>query len=134
MDLRAEIIATCPPALLAGHDTAQIAAQVSIERTRLVPTEIGNGAILETIGLAAGNALLDLINSAPDFRHVKPLLEQGRLRVDSALVRATLNSLVPGVLSRAQADALLALAEVPDPIDEYAVRCIAWSDAGEWML
>lgn len=134
MQLRDEILALCSPELLASRDTALIAAQLSVGRRRSVPTEIGNGAILETIGLATGNALLDLINSSPDFRHVKPLLEQGRLRVDSPLVRATLNSLVPAVLTRAQADALLALADAPDPVSEYAVRCVAWSDSGDWLL
>ena len=134
MLLRDEILALCTADVLASRDTALIAAQLSAGRRRLVPTEIGNGAILEKIGLPTGNALLDLINSAPDFRHVKPLLEQGRLRVDSPLVRATLDSLVPALLSRAQADALLALAEVPDPVSEYAVRCVAWSDSGEWLL
>jgi len=134
MSLRAEILAKCSPDLLASHDAGLIAAQVSIGRKRLTPTEIGNGTIIETIGLTAGNALLDLINAAPDFRHVKPLLEQGRLRVDSPLVRATLASLVPAVITDAQAGALMALAEVPDPASEYDVRCVAWSDNGEWLL
>lgn len=101
---------------LANRDDGAIAAALSVGRTKLVPTEIGNGSILETIGLAAGNALLDTIAAVPDFRHVKPLLEQGRLRVDSALVRGTLDSLVPAVLTQAQADALKALAVKPDPV------------------
>lgn len=134
MDLRAEILATCPPELLAQRDTRAIAEAVSVGRIKRVPTEIGNGTILETIGLAAGNALLDVINQAAEFRHVKPLLEQGRLRVDSALVRATLDGMVPAVLTAAQVQALKALAEQPDPVDEFAVRCIAWSDTGEWLL
>lgn len=132
--LRADILSRCSPDLLASRDTQAIAAQISAGRTRREPTEIGNGAILETIGLPAGNALLDLINSAPDFRHVKPLLEQGRLRVDSPLVRGTLASLVPGVLTAEQSVALLALAERPDPVSEYDVRCVAWADTGEWLL
>lgn len=81
-------------------------------RTKTIPTEVGNGAILEVLGMTAGNALLDVINTVPDFRHVKPLVEQGRLRLDSALVRATLDSLVPAVLTKAQADTLKAKAEV----------------------
>ncbi len=44
-----------------------------------VTTEIGNGLILSTVGLEVGNALLDVLNGAPDFRYIKPLLEQGRL-------------------------------------------------------
>lgn len=134
MDLRAEILAACSPELLAQRDTQAIAEAVSVGRIKRVPTEIGNGTILETIGLAAGNALLDVINQAAEFRHVKPLLEQGRLRVDSELVRATLDGLVPAVLTAEQAQALKALAEQPDPVAEFAVRCIAWSNSGEWQL
>ena len=134
MDLRAEILAACSPELLAQHDTQAIAEAVSVDRVKRVPTEIGNGTILATIGLDAGNALLDVIAGAAEYRHVKPLLEQGRLRVDSDLVRTTLDSLVPAVLTAAQAKALKALAEQPDPVDEYAVRCIAWSDQGVWQL
>ena len=134
MDLRAEILAACSPALLAQRDTQAIAEAVSIGRVKRVPTEIGNGTILQTIGLTAGNALLDVLNQAAEFRHVKPLLEQGRLRVDSDLVRTTLDSLVPAVLTAAQAKALKALGEQADPVDEYAVRCVAWSDDGVWQL
>ena len=134
MNLRAEILAACSPELLAQRDTQAIAEAVSLGRVKRVPTEIGNGTILQTIGLTTGNALLDVLNQAAEFRHVKPLLEQGRLRVDSDLVRSTLDSLVPAVLTAAQAQALKALAEQPDPVDEYAVRCIAWSDDGVWQL
>lgn len=106
---------------LQNRDDGAIAAALSVGRTKLVPTEIGNGTILETIGLTAGNTLLDVLNTAPDFRYVKPLLEQGRLRVDSGLVRATLDTLVPSVLTQAQADALKNLALVPDPVSSQDV-------------
>lgn len=106
---------------LQNRDDGAIAAALSVGRTKLVPTEIGNGTILETIGLTAGNSLLDVLNTAPDFRYVKPLLEQGRLRVDSGLVRATLDTLVPSVLTQAQADALKNLALVPDPVSSQDV-------------
>lgn len=106
---------------LLNRDDGAIAAALSIGRTQIVPTEIGNGTILETIGLTAGNALLDVINAAPDFRYVKPLLEQGRLRVDSALVHGTLDSLVPSVLTQVQADALKNLAVKPDPVSAQDV-------------
>ena len=61
--------------------------------SRLVPTEIGNGTVLETLGLAVGNALLDVLYNAPDFRYVKPLLEQGRLRIDAPPARAALDGI-----------------------------------------
>lgn len=126
-------IRALPTDLLATRDTQAIAAALSLGRVKRVPTEIGNGLILETVGLTAGNALLDVIAAAPDFRHVRPLLEQGRLRIDAPLVRGTLDSLVPAVLTQGQSDALKALADVPDPIDELTVRAACWSDTGDWL-
>ena len=126
-------IRALPAELLAGRDTAAIAAALSAGRVRLVPTEIGNGMVLETIGLTAGNALLDVIATVADFRHVRPLLDQGRLRIDAPLVRGTLDGLVPSVLTQGQADALKTLAEQPDPIDEMDVRRACWSDEGVWL-
>lgn len=104
-------------------DHGAIAEALSEGRTRTVPTEIGNGLILATLGLDVGNALLDAIYSAPDFRYVKPLLEQGRLDVSSPLVHAALDSLV-GVVTgfeQAHANALKALAEQPDPVSSQEV-------------
>lgn len=133
MTLRDEILAL-DPALLATRDDAAIAAAASAGRTRLVKTEIGNGLILETIGLASGNTLLDFLASQEDFRHVRPLLEQGRLDVSSTLVRGALDGFAQGgVITQAEADALKALAEQPDPITEYDVRCAMYDPAtGEW--
>jgi len=101
---------------LKNRDDGAIAEALSVGRTRLEPTEIGIGGILDTLGVATGNALLDAIYTAPDFRYVKPLLERGTLRLDSPLVLATLDSLVPSVLTQAQADALKGLAIKPDVI------------------
>lgn len=85
-------IRALPADLLATRDTAQIAAALP-PVSRLVPTEIGNGTVLETLGLAVGNALLDVLYNAPDFRYVKPLLEQGRLRIDAPSARAALDGI-----------------------------------------
>lgn len=82
-------------------------------RTKKVHMEVGNGTILEVLGIAAGNALLDVIYSDANFRHVKPLVEQGRLSLDSTLVQMTLDSLVPAVLTQAQADKLKNLCVQP---------------------
>lgn len=96
---QAEIEVLTP--LVAARRDGDIAAALSAGRTRLVPTEVGNGTILEVLGLDAGNALMDVINSEPAFRYVKPLVEQGRLRLDSDLVRSTLQSLAGTVLTQA---------------------------------
>lgn len=122
MTLLEEIQAKCSQALLASRDFEAIAAAVSAGRTKPNSKEIGNGTILEVLGLTSGNALLDVVNTVPDFRYVKPLVEQGRLTVGSALVQATVQSLVPiGVLTQAQADALCALGFDPDPVTAQQV-------------
>lgn len=97
-----------------GVSDSDVVQQLNAVTTvRVVRTEIGKGRILETLGLSAGNALLDVIDNAPDFRHVKHLVANGWLDVGSALVRASVDALVPDVLTQEQADALKALAEQP---------------------
>jgi hypothetical protein len=110
MTLLDEIQTKCDPALIASRDFDAIAAAVSVGRVKPSTREIGNGTILEVLGLSVGNALLDVVNTVSDFRYVKPLVEQGRLTIGSPLVQSTVQSLVPmGVLTQAQADALCAL-------------------------
>lgn len=111
-------------------DTQAIADALSAGRTRYVETQIGVGTIIEVLGLATANAVLDVIYSAPDYRHVKPLLDQGRLRLDSAFVRGALQSMVPSLLTQEQRDALVARAAVSDPVNEYDVRMAIYNDDG----
>jgi hypothetical protein len=97
--------------------------------------EIGNGLVLETLGLDAGNVVLDLVHSTESLRHVRPLLDQGRLVASSALVGEWLDGLVASaVITRGQADAVVSLGYEPDPVSELDVRRACWSDSGEWML
>ena len=117
-----EIRAKCPPALIARRDDVAVAARVSDGRVKPNKREFGNGSILETLGLAAGNAFLDVIYTAPNFRYLKPLLEQGRLVVGSPLMQATLQSMAPLTLTQVQADALCALGLDPDPVTALDVR------------
>ena len=85
-------------------------------------TEIGIGLILQTIGVASGNALLDAIKATPDFRYVWPLLEQGRLRLDSPVTLGALDQLVGGgVITQAESDALKALAQKEVPALGYTI-------------
>ena len=133
MSLLTEIQAL-PAELRASRDTQAIADALSVGRTKPSTREIGNGTILEVLGLTAGNALLDAINNAPDFRHVKPLVEQGRLIIGGPLVAAALMGMVAGgVITQADADKLLAIASVPAPVSEFDVRRAVWSDAGEYL-
>jgi len=104
-------------AALAAKDCEALAALLSAGRTCGNDREVGYGTILETIGIEAGNALIDFIQAQEGMRHVKPLLEQGRLRVGSALVQASLQAFVgAGAVSQANADALCALGLQPDPL------------------
>jgi hypothetical protein len=115
MTLRTEL-QTDPAGM--GYNLADLAAVEALinarTRTRPVPTEVGTGTILEVLGLDAGNALLDVIYNDPKFRYVKPLVEQGRLRLDLPLTAATMGALAQaGVITLAQAESLLARAYVP---------------------
>lgn len=134
MSLLDEIKAKVPPDVLASHNTQAITDAFNVGRTKPSGLPVGKGTILETIGLTAGNAFLDVIDNQPDFRHVRGLIAEGRLILSSQLVMATIGSFVPAVLTQAQANSLLALASVPDPIDELSVRRAVLSDAGEWRV
>jgi len=128
-EIRAAIAAD--PALQAlVPDTVAIAAALSVGRMRWKHTEIGVGTIIEVLGLAAANPVLDAIYASPDYRHVKPLLDQGRLRLDSEFVRGALQTMVPALLTQAQRDALVARAAVADPVSEYDVRVAIYNDDG----
>jgi hypothetical protein len=104
-------------AALAAKDCEALAVLLSAGRTCGNDREVGYGTILETVGIEAGNALIDFIQAQEGMRHVKPLLEQGRLRVGSVLVQASLQAFVgAGAVSQKGADALCALGLQPDPL------------------
>lgn len=122
MTLLAEIQAKCPPELIAAKEHGQIAVLVSAGRTKPSAREIGNGTILEIIGLTHGNAMLDVLYNDAQFRHVKPLLEQGRLIIGSPLVVQTIQGMVAGgVIPAAAGNALLALTTEPAPVSVQEV-------------
>ena len=133
MTLLTEIQSKCSAELIASRDFDAIASAVSAGRTKRSQREIGNGTILEVLGLSAGNALLDVVNNVADFRHVKPLVEQGRLQIGSPLVQATVQSLVPSVITQAQADALKALGVEPDHVTTLQVNQALVTDDGIWI-
>ena len=129
-EIRAAIVAD--PALQAlVPDTQAIADALSVGRARWKHTEIGVGTIIEVLGLAVANPVLDALYAAPDYRHVKPLLDQGRLRLDAVAQAGMLQPLVTsGLLTQAQLDALIALAREPAPVAEYDVRMAIYNDDG----
>lgn len=112
-------------------DSQAIADALSAGRTRWKHTEIGVGTIIEVLGLAAANPVLDALYASPDYRYVKPLLDQGRLRLDVVAQSGMLQPLVTGgLLTQAQLDALIARAKEPAPVDEYQVRVAIYNDDG----
>ena len=129
-EIRAAIAAD--PALQAlVPDTQALADALSVGRTRWKHTEIGVGTIIEVLGLAAANPVLDALYASPDYRHVKPLLDQGRLRLDAVAQAGMLQPLVTGgLLTQAQLDALVARAKEPAPVAEYDVRMAIYNDDG----
>ena len=129
-EIRAAIAAD--PALQAlVPDTVALAAALSVGRTRWKHTEIGVGTIIEVLGLATANPVLDALYAAPDYRHVKPLLDQGRLSLDVVAQAGMLQPLVTGeLLTQAQLDALVARAKEPAPVAEYDVRMAIYNDDG----
>jgi hypothetical protein len=106
---------------LAARDCVELARLLSVGRTRPKSHEIGNGTVLEVLGLTAGTAFLDTINGDARFRYVKPLLDRGGLRIDASIVQATMQSFVPDILTQGQADALCALGKEPDPLSAQDV-------------
>lgn len=133
MSLRDEINAL-PAALLASRDNNAIAAAVSVGRVKIVDAEIGKGKIIETLGLTAGNTLLDAIDSDANYRHIKQLVANGWLNIGSALARSALDALVPAALTATDAAKLKALAEQPDPVTEFDVRCAMYDPkTGAWI-
>lgn len=116
-----DILNTVSPAILATKDEAAIAAALSVGRTKLQEKRIGVGTIIETLGITAGNAFLDTIFAASEFRYVKLLIERGELNVGSEIVQTTIDSLVPSILTSAEAGKLKALGIVDAPVSAYEV-------------
>lgn len=116
-------------------DTQAIADALSGRETYKVPFEIGAGGILATLGLERGNALLDAVQSTPGFRHVWPMIEQGRLDLSSPLVEAGLGLLVSAeVITMDEKLALINLCLRPVEVPEGDVKQAIWADNGERLL
>lgn len=134
MTLLDEIKAKCSTELLASGDHQAIADAVNVGRVKPQPTRIGEGKILEVLGLAAGNAFLDVIDNVPDFRHVKKIVARGDFDMSTAVSQAGVDGMVPvGVLTQEQADLLKALGMTPDPISEFDVRRTLYAEDGTFL-
>ena len=114
MTLLEQIQKTFTPEQIAEGNFHTIVAGINVGYTVPKPTTIGAGAILDTLGLAAGNAFLDVIDNAPEYRHVKKIIDRGEFDMSKPLSQAGVQAMVgAGVLTQPQADALKALGTTP---------------------
>ena len=109
MTLLEEIQQKCTPEEIAAGDFHLLATKVSAGRTIPKKTSLGEGTILEVLGITAGNAFLDVIDTVPDYRHVRKIVARGDFDMSTSVSQAGVQALVPSVLTQEQADALMNL-------------------------
>jgi len=122
-------------------DTFALADALSVGRKRLVPTEIGSGTVLATLGAIglSGGQFLDMLvaigESNRDVYWTMDLIKQGRLRIDLPATRAGLQGIGAAVPTLQPAvTALLGLGFEADPVGEFSVRQAIWSDDGKLLV
>jgi len=120
MLLRDEILSRpdCADAL-ARRDCGELAALLSVGRTKVIDYSIGYGTVLEVLGAEAGSAFLDgltaLAATSSPVKWALKLLDRGELNIGAAATRGQLDALAAGgVMPQAVADALKGLAMGPD--------------------
>lgn len=133
MTLREEILSRpdCADAL-ARRDCGELAALLSVGRTKVVDLNIGYGTVLEALGAENGAAFLDglaaVAASSSPVKWALKLLDRGELNIGAAATQAQLDALASaGVMPQAVADVLKGLAIVPDP---YSIQDVIL--AMEW--
>lgn len=116
MTLLEEIQAKCTPELIASGEHGEIAALVSVGRTKVTPTLGGIGVVMEALGPVEGATLLDSLEaqaaSVPALKWAFTLINRGELDFGSEATRAMIVSLIP----EPARTALLKVAVVPAPV------------------
>jgi hypothetical protein len=138
MTVAIDEIRALPVDVTGQQDTQAIADALSAGRVRLVERFVGIGTILAVMA-PNGGAFLDALEAmAPTNSNVKwalKLIESGGMDVGMEATRAQLAAFAQAAPEmEAGINALLNLAEVPDQVSEFEVRCMCWSDSGEWMV
>lgn len=137
-DIRAAIQAdTALQALM--PDTHAIAAALSVGRARVTTRLGGVGVVLEALGPVEGAAVLDTLDAlkatSSPVKWAWVLINRGELDFGSLATRGMIQQLqIGGALTSPQAATLLALAEVPDPVDEMDVRRAIYADDGSLLV
>lgn len=128
MTLHDEILSRpdCADAL-ARRDCGELAALLSVGRTKVVDLNIGYGTVLEVLGAEAGSAFLDgltaLAATSSPVKWALKLLDLGELNIGAEATRGQLDALAAGgVMPHAVADALKGLAVSPDEITASQVQ------------
>jgi hypothetical protein len=128
MTLREEILSRpdCADALK-RRDCGELAALLSVGRTKVIDYSIGYGTVLEVLGAEAGAAFLDgltdLAAASSPVKWALKLLDLGELNIGSPATQAQLDALAAGgVFPQAVADALKGLAVSPDEITASQVQ------------
>lgn len=102
---------------------------ITAAMTNVVEYHVGRGDVLRVLGLVAGSAFLDVIQSSAEYRHAWPLLAAGQLNIGDPQVRAAIDGFVQAaILTTEQGAALKSLAETKH--DELEVRKAIWNPDG----
>jgi len=140
MTLREEILSRpdCADAL-ARRDCGELAAILSVGRTKVIDYSIGYGTVLEALGADNGAKFLDqltaLAETSSPVKWALKLLDRGELNIGAAATQQQLDALAAGgVMPKAVADALKGLATVPDVITVHDVASVCWSADGLWLF
>jgi len=136
MTLREEILSRpdCADAL-ARRDCGELAALLSVGRTKVVDLNIGYGTVLEVLGAEAGSAFLDgltaLAATSSPVKWALKLLDRGELNIGAEATRGQLDALAAGgVMPQAVADALKGLAMGPDIVTAEQVADAMFNEDG----
>jgi hypothetical protein len=110
---------------LPGRNDVQIADILSVGRTRTQPTPIGIGTVLAMMAPSGGdflNTLETLGQSDANVKWALKMIEQGTFDVGNPVTRAQLAQFSQAAPDMADSvDALMAVAEVSDPVPVNAV-------------
>lgn len=122
MTLLEQIQTACTPDQIGSRNDVLITDLVNAWRTangvtRKQPTAIGKGSIIAALGMDSGNAFLDVVYSQPAYRHIKDVITAGAFDVTLDVSAAGISAMVAqSVITQTEADALLALGQVDDPV------------------
>ena len=131
-DLRA-----LPQALLDTKDTTAIAAALP-PHSRIESRPIGIGTVLAVMAPYGGaflNALEAMSATDGNVKWTLRLIEKSDFDVGMSVTRTQLQAFADAQPALADGiTALLSVAEVVEPVTEYEVRRLCWTDAGEWIF